>query len=46
MTEWTGLPEDEQIQPEDIATLVRAVLALSPAARVPNVVVERLGDTV
>ena len=46
MTEWTGLPDDEQIQPEDIATLVRAVLALSPVARVPNIVVERLGDTV
>jgi short-subunit dehydrogenase len=44
MTEWTGLPEDEQIQPEDIATLVRAVLSLSAVARVPNVVVERLGD--
>jgi short-subunit dehydrogenase len=46
MTEWTGLPDEEQIQPEDIATLVRAVLALSPMARVPNIVVERLGDTV
>jgi NAD(P)-dependent dehydrogenase (short-subunit alcohol dehydrogenase family) len=44
MTEWTGLPDDEQIQPEDIATLVRAVLSLSAVARVPNVVVERLGD--
>jgi short-subunit dehydrogenase len=46
MTEWTGLPDEEQIQPEDIATLVRAVLALSPVARVPNIVVERLGDAV
>ena len=46
MTEWTGLSDDEQIQPEDIAMLVRAVLALSPRARVPNIVVERLGDTV
>ena len=46
MTEWTGLSGEEQIQPEDIAMLVRAVLALSPRARVPNVVVERLGDTV
>jgi NAD(P)-dependent dehydrogenase (short-subunit alcohol dehydrogenase family) len=44
MTEWTGLPEDEQIQPEDIVALVRAVLSLSPLARVPNIVVERLGD--
>jgi short-subunit dehydrogenase len=46
MTEWTGLPDEEQIQPKDIATLVRAVLALSSVARVPNIVVERLGDTV
>jgi short-subunit dehydrogenase len=46
MTEWTGLSDEEQIQPEDIATLVRAILSLSPRARVPNVVVERLGDTV
>ncbi len=44
MTEWTGLPEDEQIQPDDIVALVRAVLALSPMARVPNIVVERVGD--
>jgi NAD(P)-dependent dehydrogenase (short-subunit alcohol dehydrogenase family) len=44
MTEWTGLPEAEQISPDDIVALVRAVLALSPMARVPNIVVERLGD--
>jgi short-subunit dehydrogenase len=46
MTEWTGLPEEEQIQTDDIVALVRAVLSLSPMARVPNIVVERLGDTV
>jgi 3-oxoacyl-[acyl-carrier protein] reductase len=46
MTEWTGLPGEEQIQPDDIATLVRAVLTLSPKARVPNIVVERMGNTV
>ena len=44
MTEWTGLPEEEQIQPGDVVAIVRAVLALSPMARVPNVVIERLGD--
>jgi NAD(P)-dependent dehydrogenase (short-subunit alcohol dehydrogenase family) len=44
MTEWTGLPEEEQISPADIVALVRTVLALSPMARVPNIVVERLGD--
>jgi short-subunit dehydrogenase len=46
MTEWTGLPEEEQIQPADIVELVRAVLHLSPMARVPNIVVERVGDEV
>ena len=46
MTEWTGIPVEEQIQPEDIANLVRAVLHLSPNARVPNIVIERLGDAV
>ncbi len=45
MTEWTGLPAEEQISPDDIVALVRAVLSLSPMARVPNIVVERLGDT-
>ena len=45
MTEWTGLPDDEQISPDDIVALVRTVLSLSPMARVPNIVVERLGDT-
>lgn len=46
MTDWTGLPDDEQIQPDDIAELVRAVLRLSPKARIPNIIVERLGDVV
>jgi NAD(P)-dependent dehydrogenase (short-subunit alcohol dehydrogenase family) len=44
MTEWTGLPDEEQIQPADVVSVVRAVLALSPMARVPNVVIERVGD--
>jgi NADP-dependent 3-hydroxy acid dehydrogenase YdfG len=46
MTEWTGLAPEEQIQPEDIAELVRTVLKLSPRAVVPNIVVERAGDVV
>jgi NAD(P)-dependent dehydrogenase (short-subunit alcohol dehydrogenase family) len=45
MTTWTGLPGEEQIQPEDIAEIVRLLLRLSPKARIPNVVVERLGDS-
>ena len=44
MTEWTGLSDEEQISTEDIVALVRTVLSLSPTARVPNIVVERVGD--
>jgi NAD(P)-dependent dehydrogenase (short-subunit alcohol dehydrogenase family) len=45
MTEWTGLPDEEQISTDDIVSLVRTVLSLSPMARVPNIVVERVGDS-
>ena len=44
MTKWTALPAEEMIQPEDCAELVRSLLRLSPAARVPVIVVERAGD--
>lgn len=44
MTEWTGLADEEQISPADIVALVRTVLSLGPMARVPNIVVERVGD--
>lgn len=46
MAEWTGIPGDELIQPEDCAELVRALLRLSPSARVPVVVIERAGENV
>ncbi len=46
MTEWTGLPVEEQIQTSDVAELVRTILHLSPKARVPQIVIERLGDVV
>jgi NAD(P)-dependent dehydrogenase (short-subunit alcohol dehydrogenase family) len=46
MAEWTGIAADELIQPEDCAELVRALLRLSPAARVPVVVIERAGENV
>jgi NAD(P)-dependent dehydrogenase (short-subunit alcohol dehydrogenase family) len=46
MTDWTGLPAEEMIQVADVVELVRAVLALSPRARVPQIVIERVGDTV
>jgi NAD(P)-dependent dehydrogenase (short-subunit alcohol dehydrogenase family) len=46
MAEWTGLSSQEMIQPEDCAELVRALLRLSPYARVPVVVIERAGGDV
>ena len=46
MTDWTGLPAEEMIQPDDIVELARALLRLSPRARVPSIVVERVGDEV
>ena len=46
MAGWTGLASEAMIQPEDCAELVRSLLRLSPAARVPVVVIERAGDDV
>jgi NAD(P)-dependent dehydrogenase (short-subunit alcohol dehydrogenase family) len=46
MAAWTGLPGDEMIAPEDCAEIVRALLRLSPYARVPVVVLERAGGDV
>jgi short-subunit dehydrogenase len=46
MTDWTGLPPEQMIQVEDVAELVRTILRLSPRARVPQVVIERVGDVV
>jgi len=43
MAAWTAIPAEEMITPEDCAELVRALLHLSPAARVPVIVVERAG---
>jgi NAD(P)-dependent dehydrogenase (short-subunit alcohol dehydrogenase family) len=45
MAAWTGLPSEQMIQPEDCAEIVRLLLRLSPAARIPQVVVERLGSS-
>jgi short-subunit dehydrogenase len=44
MTKWTGMRGDEQIQPEDCAEVVRMLLRLSPRARIPNVVIERVSS--
>jgi NAD(P)-dependent dehydrogenase (short-subunit alcohol dehydrogenase family) len=42
MAQWSGLGHDEMIQPEDCAEVVRTLLRLSPRARIPHVVIERL----
>jgi hypothetical protein len=44
MTTWTGLESEAMIQPEDCAEVVRMLLRLSPAARIPQVVIERVGE--
>jgi NAD(P)-dependent dehydrogenase (short-subunit alcohol dehydrogenase family) len=41
MAEWTGIGSEEMIRPEDCAELVRALLRLGPATRLPVLVVER-----
>ena len=44
MADWSGLPGEEMIQPEDCAEVVRMCLRLSPHARIPQVVIERMGS--
>jgi NAD(P)-dependent dehydrogenase (short-subunit alcohol dehydrogenase family) len=44
MAKWSGLQADEMIQPEDCAEAVRVLLRLSPRARIPHIVIERLGE--
>jgi NAD(P)-dependent dehydrogenase (short-subunit alcohol dehydrogenase family) len=43
MAEWSGIPGEQMIQPEDCAELVRYLLRLSPHARIAQVVIERVG---
>ncbi len=43
MAEYSGLSGDEMIQPEDCAEVVRMCLRLSPRARIPQVVIQRVG---
>ena len=45
MAQWSGLSGDEMIQPEDCAEVVRMLLRLGPRARIPQVVIERVGST-
>jgi NAD(P)-dependent dehydrogenase (short-subunit alcohol dehydrogenase family) len=44
MAQWSGLEQEEMIRPEDCAEVVRMCLRLSPAARIPQVVIERMGS--
>ncbi len=44
MAAWSGLSGDEMIRPEDCAEVVRMCLRLSPRARIPAVVIERVGS--
>jgi NAD(P)-dependent dehydrogenase (short-subunit alcohol dehydrogenase family) len=45
MAAWSGLEAEEMIQPKDCAEIVRACLRLSPRARIPQVVIERVGSS-
>ena len=45
MAAWSGLGGDEMIRPEDCAEIVRMCLRLSPRARIPSVVIERVGSS-
>jgi NAD(P)-dependent dehydrogenase (short-subunit alcohol dehydrogenase family) len=42
MTSWAPVPPEYMIRPEDCAEVVRALLNLSPYARLPQVVIERV----
>jgi NAD(P)-dependent dehydrogenase (short-subunit alcohol dehydrogenase family) len=44
MAQWSGVEPAEMIRPEDCAEIVRMCLRLSPQARIPQVVVERMGS--
>jgi NAD(P)-dependent dehydrogenase (short-subunit alcohol dehydrogenase family) len=41
MTSWAPVPPEQMIRPEDCAEIVRALLRLSPYARLPHIVIER-----
>jgi NADP-dependent 3-hydroxy acid dehydrogenase YdfG len=42
MANWAPVPPDQMIRPEDCAEVVRLMLRLSPHARIPHVVIERV----
>jgi len=43
MAEFSGIPGEQMIQPEDCAEVVRMCLRLSPHALIPQVVIQRAG---
>jgi NAD(P)-dependent dehydrogenase (short-subunit alcohol dehydrogenase family) len=45
MAEWAPVPGERMIQPEDCAEIVRTLLRLSPYARLPHVVIERVSSS-
>ena len=45
MAAWSGLGSDEMIHPDDCAEVVRMCLRLTPRARIPSVVIERVGSS-
>src|SRR5438874_8468546 len=45
MAQWSGIEPAEMIRPEDCAEVVRMCLRLSPNARIPQVIIERMGST-
>jgi NAD(P)-dependent dehydrogenase (short-subunit alcohol dehydrogenase family) len=44
MTDWDPVPKEQMIRPEDCAEIVRLLLRLGPYARLPHIVVERVGS--
>jgi NAD(P)-dependent dehydrogenase (short-subunit alcohol dehydrogenase family) len=44
MAEWSGLAAEEMITTQDCVEVVRMCLRLSPKARIPQVVIERVGQ--
>jgi NAD(P)-dependent dehydrogenase (short-subunit alcohol dehydrogenase family) len=44
MAQWSGIEPGQMIRPEDCAEVVRMCVRLSPNARIPQVVVERMGS--
>jgi NAD(P)-dependent dehydrogenase (short-subunit alcohol dehydrogenase family) len=44
MAQWSGIEPGEMIRPEDCAEVVRMCLRLSPHARIPQVLIERVGS--